>query len=138
MEVFSPLNNLTRLVAREEFIGLWDVVLRIISDWTYFWRLACKAFLILTYGLYFQVESIVLGEDCALLRQDSSVGRRGMCGMVFIFKVTDCKPHSQPPNWKNTPYQLSTTVYSIYLLPPSVCNLSMGHATEKRESFNMS
>jgi hypothetical protein len=34
-----------------------------------------------------QVESIVLGEDCALLGQDSSVGRRGMCGMVFIFKV---------------------------------------------------
>jgi hypothetical protein len=29
----------------------------------------------------------VLGEDCALLGQDSSVGRRGMCGMVFIFKV---------------------------------------------------
>jgi hypothetical protein len=29
----------------------------------------------------------VLGEDCALLGQDSPVGRRGMCGMVFIFKV---------------------------------------------------
>jgi hypothetical protein len=29
----------------------------------------------------------VLGEDCALLWQDRSVGRRGMCGMVFIFKV---------------------------------------------------
>jgi hypothetical protein len=37
--------------------------------------------------LFFQVESIVLGEDCALLQQGSSVGRRGMCGMVFIFKV---------------------------------------------------
>jgi hypothetical protein len=34
-----------------------------------------------------QVESIVLGDDCALLGQDNSVGRRGMCGMVFIFKV---------------------------------------------------
>ncbi|PNF38319.1 hypothetical protein B7P43_G10517 [Cryptotermes secundus] len=34
-----------------------------------------------------KVESIVLGEDCALLGQDSSVGRRGMCGMVFIFKI---------------------------------------------------
>jgi hypothetical protein len=34
-----------------------------------------------------QVESIVLGEDCALLEQGSSVGRRGMCGMVFVFKV---------------------------------------------------
>lgn len=29
----------------------------------------------------------MLGEDCALLEQGSSVGRRGMCGMVFIFKV---------------------------------------------------
>lgn len=29
----------------------------------------------------------MLGEDCALLGQDSSVGRRGMGGMVFIFKV---------------------------------------------------
>jgi hypothetical protein len=29
----------------------------------------------------------VLGDDCALLEQGSSVGRRGMCGMVFIFKV---------------------------------------------------
>ena len=29
----------------------------------------------------------MLGEDCALLEQGSSVGRRGMCGMVFVFKV---------------------------------------------------
>ena len=29
----------------------------------------------------------MLGDDCALLEQASSVGRRGMCGMVFVFKV---------------------------------------------------
>ncbi|XP_069695293.1 triokinase/FMN cyclase-like isoform X2 [Periplaneta americana] len=34
-----------------------------------------------------KVGSIVLGEDCALMGQESSVGRRGMCGMAFIFKI---------------------------------------------------
>jgi hypothetical protein len=39
----------------------------------------------------------VLGEDCALFEQDSSVGRRGLCGMVFVFKV----------NWRNIAKSMS-------------------------------
>nr|CAD7423332.1 unnamed protein product [Timema monikensis] len=39
-----------------------------------------------------KVESMVVGEDCALLSQDgttnSSTGRRGMCGLLFVYKIT--------------------------------------------------
>lgn len=37
-----------------------------------------------------QVESVVVGEDCALLDagKASSIGRRGMCGLMFVFKVS--------------------------------------------------
>lgn len=35
-----------------------------------------------------KVESVVLGEDCALLGTDGTVGRRGMAGMMLILKIT--------------------------------------------------
>lgn len=56
-------------------------VLFLVSEQSFFSSPDCKV------SLFLQVESIVLGEDCALLEQGSSVGRRGMCGMVFVFKV---------------------------------------------------
>ncbi|KAE8750377.1 hypothetical protein FOCC_FOCC002935 [Frankliniella occidentalis] len=35
------------------------------------------------------VESVIVGEDCALLGtgKGSSAGRRGMCGLVFVYKI---------------------------------------------------
>lgn len=43
---------------------------------------------------YFQVESIVVGEDCALLSSNNDaddkiriVGKRGLCGQLFMYKV---------------------------------------------------
>ncbi len=37
-----------------------------------------------------QIESVIVGEDCALLNsgKSSSAGRRGMCGLVFVYKVS--------------------------------------------------
>lgn len=35
----------------------------------------------------FKVNMVVVGEDCVLILLDKIVGRRGLCGIVFIYKV---------------------------------------------------
>jgi len=34
-----------------------------------------------------KVESVTLGEDCALASHDKCAGRRGLCGMFLVIKV---------------------------------------------------
>jgi hypothetical protein len=38
----------------------------------------------------------------------------------LFFKARSCKPHAQPPSWRTTPWQLSTTAYSIYSQLPFI------------------
>lgn len=34
-------------------------------------------------------EMVVVGEDCALTSHDRTAGRRGLCGTIFVHKVSD-------------------------------------------------
>jgi len=40
------------------------------------------------YTLGLKVETIIVGEDCALSSKDKSAGRRGLCGTVLIHKAS--------------------------------------------------
>jgi hypothetical protein len=40
--------------------------------------------------------------------------------MWYFFTVRSCYHLAQPPSWRSTPCQLSTTVYSVYSQPPSI------------------
>lgn len=42
----------------------------------------------LAKGEGIDVEMVVVADDCALMSKDKSAGRRGLCGTVFIHKVS--------------------------------------------------
>lgn len=41
-----------------------------------------------------KISSVTIGEDCAIMSKDRSAGRRGLCGMFLVIKVTCLSPFS--------------------------------------------
>jgi hypothetical protein len=50
----------------------------------------------------------------------------------YVFTVRNCSHLAQHPNWKTTPYRLSTTSYSIYSHLPSILDVVPPSANWRR------
>lgn len=71
-----------RVVGKYNKGGIFLIVMNYIGDCLNFGFVVER---VLVEGM--KVEMVVVGEDCVFISWDKIVGRRGFCGIVFIYKV---------------------------------------------------